>query len=185
MLRQIMSLVKSHTFSALLCGVFGFGMMWWILDKPILEIIFSVFAALLYFSAIYSRARDCASRDRKPYSEASPYLLKGAVLSLGIVILNLILWLCYEMAWKYLTIDGSLATYSGVFYNVIYIFNTFMYTGFINLDKGSMAWYGHIIIYAVPIAAASAGYIAGLHDFLLTEKLTPFIYEKRKKTGGK
>lgn len=180
-----MGLVLSHVYVVVLCGVFGLGAMWWVLDKPVWEAVFSVIASLIYFSAIYNKAWECAARDRKPYTETSPYLFKGAVLSVGVLILNLILWLCYKMAWAFLTIDGSLATYTGVLYNVLYIFNTFMYTGFINLNQGAMSWYAHIIIYVVPVAAAVTGYIAGLHDFMLTEKLTPFIYEKRKSTNKK
>lgn len=79
-----------------------------------------------------------------------------------------------------MTIDGSLATYTGVLYNVFYIFNTFMYTGFLDLANGHMNGYGHIVIYIVPLAASTIGYIAGLADYTLVDKLMPFMYEKKK-----
>lgn len=179
--KQILGQTMSHVFIVLIGTVFGLGAMWWILDKPVWEAVFSVFFTLFYFSIVYRKAWDYASHDKKPYVEMTPYKAKGAVLSIGILLLNLILWIAYKFSWTFMTIDGSLATYTGVFYNVAYIFNTFMYVGFINLSNGSMNWYGHIIIYAVPLAASTLGYIAGLKDFTLSDKLMPFIYEKKKK----
>ncbi len=179
--KQIMGVLLSHVYVVLIGTVFVLGMMWWILDKPVWEAVFSVLFTLLYFSVIYHRSWEYAAHDKKPYVEMTPYKAKGAVLSIGILILNLILWVAYEFAWNFMTIDGSLATYTGIIYNVMYIFNTFMYTGFIELANGTMNWYGHIIIYAVPITASTLGYIAGLADFTLSDKLMPFIYEKKKK----
>ncbi len=180
MFSQIMSIVVAHVFTVIIGAVFGFSLMWWILDKPVWEAVFSVVFTLFYFSVIYRRAWDCASRDKKTYTSTSPYLLKGAVLAIGVFILNILLWIAYVFAWNFLTIDGSLATLTGILYNVLYIFDTFMYTGFINLSNGSMPLYAHIIIILVPTIASALGYIAGLREFLITEKLMPFIYEKRK-----
>ena len=178
---QFMSLVTSHIFIAILGAMFSFSIFTWVFDKPIAEFIFSVVFTLIYFSVIYSRAWSIAGRDKKTYTETSVYMAKGAVLSIGVLILNLILWLCYKMAWQFMTIDGSLATWTGIFYNVLYVFNTFMYMGFINLHNGTMNWYGHIIIYLVPVAASTLGYIAGVADFTFADKLMPFMYEQKKK----
>lgn len=180
MAKQIFSQVLSHFYVVLIGVVFGFTLMTWILGKPVYEAVFSVIFTLLYFLMVYKSAWEIAAHDKKPYVDMQPYMFKGAVLSIGILILNLVLWIMYKYAWSVMTIDGALATYTAIFYNVIYVFNTFMYTGFIHLSEGHMSWYGHIIIYAVPIAASTLGYIAGLREFTFMDKLMPFMYEKRK-----
>ena len=177
--RQIMSVLVSHIYVVVIGSVFGLGAMWWIIDKPVWGKVFSFFVTLFYFSVIYSKAWDTAAHDKKPYVDMQPYMLKGAVLSIGILSFSLLLWLLYKMAWTFLVIDASLATYTGVIYNVMQIFNTFMYTAFIGLEKGTMNWYAHIIIYLVPLAACTLGYIAGMKDFTIMDKLMPFVYEKR------
>lgn len=181
MLKQVWGLVVTHLYSVIISALFGFGVMWWIIDKPVLSKIFSVVCMLIYFSAVYSAAWNAADRDRKPYTTTEQYFFKGAVLSVGILAVNLILWLLCKFSWTYLTIDGALASYTAILYNVLFVFDTFIYTGFIKLTNGSMVWYGHILIYLLPLAAAFCGYIAGMRDFTLSDKLMPFIYEKRKK----
>lgn len=180
MLKQTWQLVVTHIFSSVLFTLFGLGLMWWILDKPLLAKIYSAICAVIYFAAVYSSAYGAAEYDKKPYTPGEPYFFKGAVLSVGILLLNFILWLLCKFAWTYLTIDGSLATATAVIYNVLFVFDTFVYTGFINLTNGNMAWYGHLLLYLVPLLASFAGYIAGTRGFTLSDKLMPFIYEKRK-----
>lgn len=181
MLKQVMGLVSTHAISVMIITIFGFGFMSWMLEKPTLYAICCIIMTLIYFSAIYSKAWDAAARDKKPYTETSVYIFKGAVLAAGILILNLLLWLGYIFAWTFLIIDGYLSSATAIIYNILYVINTFMYSGFVTISEGHTAWYGYLFIYLVPLIASTIGYIAGVHDFTLSDKLMPFIYDNSKK----
>lgn len=180
MFKQVWGLVLTHLYAVIISTLLGMGIMWWVLDKPVWSKVFSAVCMLIYFSAVYSTAWNAAERDRKPYTTTKQYFFKGAVLSVGILAVNLILWLLCKFAWEFLSIDGALASYTAILYNVLFVFDTFIYTGFIRLSDGNMTWYGHIMIYLLPLAASFLGYIAGMRGFTLSDKLMPFIYEKRK-----
>ena len=180
MFKQIMSMVASNAVGIFLCSVLYFICMFWSADKPFWAAVMSGILTLIYFSEIYQKAWACAERDNKSYTETTPYLFKGTVLSIGILVYYLIIWLLYIFTWNALTIDGSIATWTGLIYNVIYVLSTIMYTGFSTPASGNVAWFVQLLIYIVPVIASTLGYIAGEKGFMLTEKLIPFIYEKKK-----
>ncbi len=180
MFSQVMSMVASNVVGIFLCSVLYFICMFWSADKPFWAAVMSGILTLIYFSEIYSKAWACAERDKKSYTETTPYLFKGAVLSIGILFYYLLIWLLYKFTWNALTIDGSIATWTGLLYNVVYVLSTIMYTGFSTPTGGNVAWFVHLLIYIVPFIASTLGYIAGEKDFMITEKLIPFIYEKKK-----
>ena len=180
MFGQVMSMVTSNVVGIFLCSVLYFICMFWSADKPFWAAVMSVILTLIYFGEIYQKAWACAERDKKSYTETSPYLFKGVVLSIGILVYYLLIWALYKFAWCCLTIDGSIATWTGLLYNVVFVLSTIMYTGFSAPDMGSLSAATHLLIYIVPIVASTLGYIAGYKDFMLTEKLMPFIYEKKK-----
>lgn len=183
--RQITAMIVSHIVGVFMCSVLYFICMFWSADKPFWAAVMSAILTLVYFSEIYSKAWSCAERDKKPYTETFVYPLKGTVLSIGIVLFCLVMWLLYKFTWHFLVIDGAIATLTGFLYNVVFVLNTIMYTGFSAPDSGNIVWYVHLLIYTVPVLASTLGYIAGVKGFMITEKLTPFIYEKKKTTQKK
>ncbi|MBQ7794585.1 MAG: hypothetical protein IJ366_08740 [Clostridia bacterium] len=180
MFKQITDVLMTHIYTVVIGTVMGFMFMTWLIDKPIGYTIFSAVFTLIYFSAIYSKAWECAERDKKPFTPTSVYLFKGAVLSVGILVFNVVLWAAYLFAWRSLTIDGAMVTATGIIYNVLYVINTFMYSGFVKITQGVVPWQAHLIIMLVPLVASTIGYIAGVKNFTLSDKLMPFIYEKKK-----
>lgn len=185
MFKQIMSMVASNIIGVFLCSVLYFICMLWSADKPFWAAVMSGILTLIYFSEIYSKAWACAERDHKSYTETTPYFFKGTVLSIGILVYYLLIWLLYKFTWHFLTIDGSIATLTGLLYNVVFILSTIMYTGFSAPEMGTLSLSAHLLIYLVPLIASTLGYIAGHKDFMLTEKLIPFIYEKKKEEQKK
>ena len=64
--------------------------------------------------------------------------------------------------------------------NIIYVIWTFAFNGVIGLSEGYMAWYGYVIVVLAPVIFSGVGYIAGLNDFDISEKLSKFVYEKKE-----
>ena len=181
MAKQFLSVLLSHIITVMLLALFLFMFVALIMDKPAIYTLVSVFMSLIYFFGLYSKGIELAHRDKLSYTTTSVYLFKGAVLSLSIMVWNFVLWLLYIFAWNFLTIDGQLFSFTGIFYNILYVFNTFMFSGLAKISNGYVDWYAHLLIYLVPLVALTLGYIAGIYDFSIVEKLSPFIYEQKKK----
>lgn len=181
MAKQFLSALLSHITTIMLLAVFMFMFVAVVMDKPAIYAAVSVLMSLIYFFGLYSKGSEFARRDKLSYTTTSVYLFKGTILSLPIVVWNFVLWLLYIFAWNFLTIDGQLFSFTGIFYNILYVFNTFMFSGLAKISNGYVDWYAHLLIYLVPVVALTIGYIAGVYDFSIAEKLAPFIYEKKKK----
>lgn len=181
MARQMLSVLVSHMVFVLIVSVFMFMLVASVMDKPVLYMAVSVLMSVMYFFGLYAKGKEIAGRDKLSYTTTSTYLFKGSVLSLSVLVWNFVLWLLYVYAWKFLTLNGQLFSFSGIFYNIIYVFNTFMFSGFAEISGGKVEWYAHLLIYLVPLAAVTIGYIAGVYDFSVMEKVAPFVYEKKKK----
>ena len=181
MAKQFLSVFLSHITAVLLLAAFMFTFVAAVMNKPTVYAAVSVLMSLMYFFGLYSKGNELARRDKLSYTTTSVYLFKGAVLSLPVIVWNFVLWLLYIFAWNFLTLDGQLFSFTGIFYNILYVLNTFMFSGLTTIEGGYVEWYAHLFIYIVPIAALTIGYIAGMYDFSIFEKLAPYIYEKKKK----
>lgn len=178
--KQILSLVGTHLLANVTIGIVGLVFMASVLTNPIGKIVWGIISAIAYAMAIYSASWQIAHKDMKPHTETSPYTLKGALLPIGILILSIILLLGYLLAWNGLSIDGELATGTAYIYNIAYILSTFAFNGMLGLTEGGVNLLGHIIMYILPFAASTLGYIAGMKGLIISEKLLPMIYEKKK-----
>lgn len=179
-LGQVMALVKSHLIVGVLSGMLGIFLLLSIVANSVGNVIFTVVFTLIYFMSIYGTASSCALRDKKPYTEQTPYPWKGFILPVGILIATALLFGLYKVAWTFMTIDGALATLSGVACSVIFTLWTFMFNAFMGLQNGAVNGYAFIILAVVPIAASGVGYYAGYRGFDIYDKLMRFVYEKKK-----
>ena len=178
--KQILSLVGTHLLANITIGVVGLVFMASVLTNPIGKIIWGIVAVIAYAMTIYSASWQIAHHDMKPHTEETSYALKGALLPIGIFLLSIILLLGYMLAWNGLSIDGELATGTAYIYNISYVMSTFAFNGMLGLTKGGVNLLGHIFMYVLPFAASTLGYIAGMKGLVISEKLLPMIYEKKK-----
>lgn len=181
MAKQFLSTLISHITIVMLLAMFMFMFVALVMNKPVVYTAVSVLMSLIYFFGLYSKGGELAHRDKLSYTTTSVYFFKGTVLSLSVLVWNFVLWLLYIFAWNFLTIDGQLFSFTGIIYNILYVLNTFMFSGFAEISCGYVEWHAHLLIYLVPVVALTLGYIAGIYDFSIAEKLAPFIYEKKKK----
>lgn len=142
--------------------------------------VFSLIMGVIYFSVIFAKAHHDGHHDRMPHNRESGHILKGFLISLGILGLNFILWLGYWFTWKFLTIDGSIATVTGFIYNLLFYFDTIFFTELGEIQLGNINLLGNLLIYLVPLFASGLGYILGFKGISPEMKLNKIMYEEKK-----
>lgn len=176
-LKQVFKIIKAHFAASILIFIFALmlsGALYG--ENKIPLVIFSVISILMYFLLLYTEAYGIARQDNKRYTAEEPYMLKGFLLSIGVVILTIVLYVIYYFMQKYMPAASIPTLISGT----VYIVWTYPFNEIIGLSKGVMAWYGYIIVVFVPVLLSGLGYIAGLKNFDISEKLSKFIYEKKE-----
>ena len=176
-IKQIIKLVKAHLSASVLIFIFATmlsGALYG--ENKIPLVIFSIISLLTYFLSIYSESYAIARQDNKRYTAEEPYMLKGFLLSIGVVILTIILYVIYYFIQKYVPSPNIWTLISGI----VYVVWTYPFNEIIGLNNGAMAWYGYIIVVFVPVLLSGLGYIAGLKNFDISEKISKFIYEKKE-----
>lgn len=179
--RQILSCAGSHLFIALVTSAFGFGAFWWFLTQSNWKEIFSIICTVIYIIVLFLKGQKIALHDKKSYSDETPFWFKGILLAIGPILITFIIWLLYRMTWVYMAIDNNISGYTGIIYNISFILWTFPFNGLICPFQGGIFWYGHIIIYVVPLISLFFGYAAGYKGINIYEKILPLMYEKKKK----
>ena len=178
--KQVGSLLKTHLLLSILSGLLGLMLLISIITNPVGNAIFTGIMMVIYFFSIYGAASNCAAQDLKPYTEEQAYPWKGLLLPVGIILVTAALWGLYQAAWQFMTIDGNLATVTGIACNVIFIVWTFMFNALMGLQQGGMNWYAYVFVLIVPVIASGLGYYAGYRGFDLYDKMMRFVYEKKK-----
>lgn len=179
--KQAVALVGTYFEMNLLAAIVGILFVTSVLVNSTLNVIFTLITIAVCLIAVYMKAWDIAESDRTGRSGVKPHIYKGAMLPIGIILFGMILLGAYLFAWRFLTIDGQLSSATAYIYNVAYIVSTFAFNALLGLSEGGASVWGHIIMYLLTIAASTVGYIAGLHDFSVSARLTPFVYEKKNK----
>lgn len=183
--KQSLQLISAHAVSALTIFFLGLLIFAGVITHSVGSIIFSAVTTLIYFMAIYNTSYNICLKDKKSYTLEKPYILKGLVLAVGILAVSCVLYALYIVAWRLMTVNGTLITAAGWINNFLFLIWTFPFTGFIGLSKGVMTWYGYIIVAIIPFTASFLGYYAGYVNFDLYSKFLNLVYEKKNKESGK
>lgn len=163
---------------ALLFGVVAFG---YFLTINVAKQIVTAAFMIMNFAMLYIYTKKFSQLDNKPYTPLKPSLFKGVMFGVVISAVNVLLLLAVSRVWKYWGdasgIQGVLRT---VVNAVVYIW-TFPYEGIMDLEQGHFTMISAIMSVILPIAATTAGYIAGKRHFELAEKIDSLMYEKDEK----
>ncbi len=177
---QFAAVFVRHIFISGLAVIFGIGAFWWFLTKRTYNLLYSCIFTCIYFGMMYTKCSRIAAHDLKGYAETKAYPAKGAVLAVPVAAVTLALDIARLAVWKYCSNDMGLTNIPSVICNAVFIIWNFAFNGIMNIHKSSISVAGHIIIYAVPAVSAFLGYFAGFKRFSITEKLIPFMYEKKE-----
>ena len=176
---QCLSMIRAYAISAGTAFLFGTIVFWWFLTQPIWGYIFSAVFAIVNFCFVYSAAHSVAKYDSKPYSHFTPKLSKSILMTASIWAVTIILWALFETAWRFAAIDGYLFSLTGTIINFLFSLWVFPFRSFVNVNMGGINYIGMIVVFAVPLAASIAGYFSGMKNFVITEKIVEFVYEKK------
>lgn len=177
---QIISVILEH-----LKIVFVFFAVWilgiYVTASKIGGAIYSYIATFFYFTAIYSAGYQAEINDKKSYSPLTPKPYKGALLSLGVLAVNIALAFSYLLVWKTAGNGESLTNLWAVAVNVLCLFWFSPFMSFLGEQKGAIAPFGYIIIFILPTLSCFLGYFAAYKNFDILQKLRFLVYEKKKK----
>jgi len=144
-----------------------------------IELVVSALFVIIYFSVMFVSGWRFANRDIRPHNREEANILKGFLISISVLLLNFVLWVMYWFSWKYLSIDGSLVTWSGFLYNALFIFDTIFISSIGEISKGNINLLGNLLLYLVPFFSVGLGYILGYKNITFDGKFDKFVYEKK------
>lgn len=144
------------------------------------RIVFSVIAMFFYFIAIYNTSLEIAQNDKKSYTTENPHILKGLFLPVGYILTSILIYVLYFVTWKYMTVDNIIVGTSGIINNMIFVIWNYVYSGFISFSNGAMSPISYLITIIFPVIASFLGYLAGMKNFDITEKLNKAVYEEKE-----
>lgn len=175
---QILSVIIAHIVSATV-----FFLTWLIAisitGTRIGGLVYSSVSAVFYAVTMYSVGCSVAKNDKKSYAKLTPFAYKGAVISLGLGILNVLTVILYKLSW---TIGGDSEGLTKLWAVIGNLFSLFWFSPYMNLlgmDKGNMTVYGYLISLLLHTAMCFLGYFAGYKDFDISAKFKFLVYEKK------
>lgn len=183
--QQIFNMIRTHFF---VCGIFfllGLVIFAGIITNKTGAVIYSIICIPIYFFSIYNCAVRICQRDKKTYTEQTPFKLKGLILPVGLLFVSVILYLLYFVTWEFMTVNGALFSFQGYFNNILFILWTFPYTGVIQLSNGTMAWYGYILVALLPFVASFSGYLMTYNNLDINTAFSKIIYKSNEKENNK
>lgn len=181
--KQMLEIIKSHTAVAsclFLLGLLAVSVMY---GFKIGMIILIILKLCIYFSVIYETSFKIATHDKKSYTKEEPYLYKGFLLPIGLVVITAILYIVYYLVWKHMTVDGSFVSIVPMILNLPFIIWSYPFNEIIGLREGFMEWYGYIIVIILPVIFSGIGYYAGLKGFDIISAISKFVYEEKDNNG--
>lgn len=176
---QILSVIVTHIEAAFL-----FFVVWMIAigvtGTHMGGLIYSIISAIFYGIMMYSQGYAIEKNDKKNYSKLNPIWYKGAVVALGLVLLNGLVLLLYKFAWTAGSDGEALVKLWAVIGNVACLFWFSPYMNLLGLESGNMAFYGYAVIILFHTLMCFLGYFAGYKNFDISAKLKFLVYEKKK-----
>lgn len=174
---QFLKIVLSHLkVLGIIFLVFYFmGIAFWAIHDVVTTIM-EILILVVYVGFMASAANGCAAYDLKDYSKTKAFPLKGFLLSVPIVLLNLAMW--GALQWVHVTQLSD--TVKNVIQTVFFVW-TVPYNFFLKPDGASVRVIGQILMYAVPFVTIGVGYFAGYKRWDIYKRLDKIVFEQKKK----
>lgn len=144
-------------------------------------LIYSSISSFFYFMMVYSAGYSAAKNDKKSYTKLNPFPYKGALLSLGLLFVNIIVLAIYHLSWHLGgTADGIKSGWA-LAGNIFSIFWFSPYMNLLKMENGHIALYGYAITLLFHVIACFLGYFAGYKNFDISAKFKFLVYDTKKK----
>lgn len=175
---QIWITILTHIEAAGIAFVFQTVAFWYFIGrngfKEILGIVFTV----IYAGFMYHIVRKLAIRDYKSYTPLKPSVTKGVMLGVIVSLITAILHIIWKLLWIYSSSNGSLIGMPATIYNFVFNLWTFPFYGLMGASEGHITVLGQILMYAVPVVSAAAGYLSAKYNIDLADMFQRSVYEK-------
>lgn len=169
----------THLGAAGIAFVFQMVAFWYFIGRSGFKEVIGILFTAIYAGMIYHSVRKLSLLDYKHYTPLKPSVSKGVMLGVSIAVVTIVLFILWRMAWAN-SADETGLTGIGIAVNVLFTFWTFPYYGLLGASNGMITPIGAILMILVPIAASTAGYLAGKYKVDLLDKIERFSYEKEE-----
>lgn len=174
--KQFLKIVLSHLKAlGIIFLVFYFmGVAFWAIHD-VVTMIMEILIFVVYIGIMASAGNACATYDLKQYSKTKPFAIKGILLAIPVVLLNLGMW----GALQWVHGANMSVTIKNIMQTVFFVW-TVPYNFFLKPDGPSVRLIGQIMMYAVPFITIGAGYFAGYKRWDVYAKLDKIVFEQKK-----
>ena len=180
--QQFGSLLLRHIGADVVSFVFGIVAFAWLLEDGVWKVIFSVIFSIVYLGIVAAGAKKIAVYDMKEYSPMTASYKKALLLGLGLCAITAVIFLLYKMSWLLMSENEQIITMTGKFYNMLFWCWCFPWYGFLGSDIANVPVYVVAIVMLIQLVSVFIGYVAGMKNFDIADKILPMMYEKRNKT---
>ena len=179
---QVLSIIVTHIEAAFL-----FFFVWLlaisITSTKIGALIYCVISSIFYFMMMYSAGYTVVKNDKKSYTDLTPFPYKGALLSIGLLVLNILFLVIYRLSWSIgVDADGHITNVWSLIGNILGMFWFAPYRELLgHMEIGYISPCGYAVILLFHVVACTLGYFAGYKDFDISAKMRFLVYDQKKK----
>lgn len=175
---QFGSVILTHIAAAAVSFVFQAVVFWFFITRPVIKEIIGIVFTCVYAGMIYHNVNKLSIRDFKDYTPIKPSVFKGIMFGVVLSLITFILFVGWKYVWTNRIVDGSFSGIDSYIINMLFLFWTFPFCGLMNAMGGEINIVGQIVMYAVPIIAATVGYLAGKYNVDALDIIQKIAYEK-------
>ena len=164
-----------HMIAQALCFCIGFIPFGALAAKyRIVDVLVSVGMIAGYAVYMYSKFYKVGERDTKSYAEEKPYLMKGAVLCVLLMVVSVLLAILYGASFS---ANSWLMKFAGFF---PFRFWGYSCIAFLKAADGSVSTLYWALYFGMPLLSSTFGYISGMHRWELGYNFFKNLVYKKK-----
>lgn len=171
--------LMTHLGATAVAFVFQTVAFWYFIGRGGFKEALAIIFTLIYSGMIYHSVRKLSVRDHKEYTPLKPSIFKGVMFGVMISLITVAIFIIWKWVWANCVNETGLASGGAIFVNILFNFWTFPYYGFLGASGGMITVVGAVIMLLTPVAATTAGYLAGKYNIDLLDIIERFSYEKK------
>lgn len=175
---QFARVLLTHLGAVSVAFVFQTVAFWYFIGRGGFKEILAIIFTAIYSGMIYHTVRKLSLLDHKRYTPLKPSIIKGVMFGVFISVITIVIFILWRWVWANCVDETGLVGFGALFVNILFTFWTFPYYGIMGASNGMITLVGLIFMVFVPIAASTAGYLAGKYKIDLLDKFEQFAYEK-------
>lgn len=175
--KQFLKVLLSHMKAlGIIFLVFYFmGIAFWAIHD-IVTAIMEILILVVYVIFMASAGKTCAVNDMKKEAKTKAFAAKGVVLAIPVAVLNFAMWGALQLVHA-----GQLSEIAKNVMQTIFFVWTVPYNIFLKPNGAQVRIIGQLLMYIVPFLTVGIGYISGIKQWDVYEKLDKVVFEQKRK----